>query len=330
MLQFARSLVPARGGQQKPQGPYGSPRSRHPVKPQAGRFRPRFGNQGTTAPLQGGFGKLDGCRGARAPAWTYAETRIMKRSERHHLKENPLATFLAELSETIWVNTRAVTGAARRGGRARPRRCCLWLAAVPFVTGECAPCLGDGDCRCTGRRDETARVDRSRVRAAELPGEFPSVAAKLETAVPRLLEAADAYPGFSQGIAARYQAAVALGVLGRTEEADAQYQQVMELDGDGMYARMARLGRAEALVAHGRPRRRHRPAGRGNRPRRQPTMRDCRAIALLMRLGQVYVLAGQSAEAASTFRQLIDEFPASAYRFEAQRELDTLPLQGDG
>ena len=52
--------------------------------------------------------------------------------------------------------------------------------------------------------------------------------------------------------------------------------------------------------------------------------------ALLMRLGQAYTLSGQSAEAVSTFQQLIDEFPASGYRFDAQRELDTLLQPSDG
>ena len=252
----------------------------------------------------------------------------MKRSERHHLKENPLATFLSELSETNWVNTRAVTGAAVVVGalviagavfgwqQYRSSRASALLASAMAIVD--AP---------VAATDSASGPESSA--GAALPGEFPSVAAKLETAVPQLLEAADAYPGFSQGIAARYQAAVALGVLGRTEEADTQYQQVMELDGDGLYARMARLGRAEARLATGD----HDGAIALLAEASAASATDDAGLprdALLMRLGQVYALAGQSAEAATTFRQLIDEFPASAYRFEAQRELDTLPLPGDG
>ena len=49
----------------------------------------------------------------------------------------------------------------------------------------------------------------------------------------------------------RYQAAVALGALGRTSESAAQYQRLIEVAGDGIYARMARLGRAEAHLQAG-------------------------------------------------------------------------------
>ena len=159
--------------------------------------------------------------------------------------------------------------------------------------------------------------------------EFPTVEAKLEAALPRLLEVADAYPGLPQGIAARYQAAVALGVLGRAGEAETEYQRIMELDASGMYGRMARLGRAEALL------------DAGDHDRAIVMLAEASAAsvtdeaglprdALLMRLGQAYTLSGQSAEAVSTFQQLIDEFPASGYRFDAQRELDTLLQPSDG
>lgn len=255
----------------------------------------------------------------------------MKRSERHHLKQNPLASFLAELSETDWVNTRAVAGGAVVVGalvvagavfgwqQYRSSRASALLAAAMAIV--------DAPVVATETADDTGGV--ASMADAGVPTEFPSVAAKLETAVPRLLEAADAYPSLSQGIVARYQAAVVLGVLDRTGEADTQYQRVMELAGEGVYARMARLGRAEALLAAGD----YDGAITLLAEASAASATDSAGLprdALLMRLGQAYALAGQSAEATSTFRQLIDEFPASGYRFEAQRELDTLPLQGDG
>ena len=43
-----------------------------------------------------------------------------------------------------------------------------------------------------------------------------------------------------------------------------------------------------------------------------------------MRLGQSYRLAARPAEAMQAFQRLVDEFPASGYRFDAERELDTL------
>ena len=249
----------------------------------------------------------------------------MKRSERHHLKENPLATLLADLSETNWVNTRAVSGAAVVVGalviagavfgwqQYRSAQASALLAEAMAIVD--APVVsGDGAAEST--------------EAGPASG-FPTVGAKMEAALPRLLEAADAYPGLSQGIAARYQAAVALGVLGRAGEAESEYERVMELDAGGVYGRMARLGRAEALL------------DAGDFERAIALLAEASAAsvtdeaglprdALLMRLGQAYVLSGQPAEAASTFQQLIDEFPASGYRFDAQRELSTLLQPSDG
>ncbi len=251
----------------------------------------------------------------------------MKRSERHHLKDNPLATFVSELTETDWVNTRSVTGAALVVGalviagavfgwqQYRSSQASALLATAMAIVD--APVIS---------QDATGETAEGGLPAT---AEFPSVAAKLETAVPRLLEAADAYPSLSPGIAARYQAAAALGTLGRSDEADAQYQRVIELAGEGMYGHMARLGRAEALLDTGD----HDGAIALLAEASAASVTDDAGLprdALLMRLGQAYALAGQAAEAASTFRQLIDEFPTSGYRFEAQRELDTLPQQSDG
>ena len=249
----------------------------------------------------------------------------MKRSERHHLKANPLVTLLAGLRETDWVNTRSVSGAAVVVGalviagavfgwqQYRSTQASALLAgAMAIVDAPVVPTDGAA---------ESAEVNAA--------SGFPTVEAKLEAALPRLLEVADAYPGLPQGIAARYQAAVALGVLGRAGEAETEYQRIMELDASGMYGRMARLGRAEALLDagdHDRAIAMLAEASAASVTDEAGLPRD----ALLMRLGQAYALSGQSAEAVSTFQQLIDEFPASGYRFDAQRELDTLLQPSDG
>lgn len=267
------------------------------------------------------FGKLSGLGRGGAPS----HGTLMKRSERHHLKANPLATLLADLSETNWLSTRAVSGAAVVAGA-------LVIAGAVFGWQQYRSAQASGLLA-----EAMAIVDAPVVSADGTGGSaegspasgFATVEAKMEAALPRLLETADAYPGLSQGIAARYQAAVALGVLGRAGEAESEYERVMELDAGGVYGRMARLGRAEALL------------DAGNFERAIALLAEASAAsvtddaglprdALLMRLGQAYVLSGQPAEAASTFQQLIDEFPASGYRFDAQRELSTLLQPSDG
>ena len=238
----------------------------------------------------------------------------MKRTERHHLKADPLAAGLGPILEAV------------RGGR--------WTAVAAIAGGVLvvgASALGWQQWR-TSRASELlasamAIVDAPVVSAAAgestagaPAGAYPSEAAKLETAVPRLIEAADAYPGLPQGIAARYQAAVALGALGRTTEAGEQYQRLIELADDGIYGRMARLGRAEAHLQTGDY------AAAITLLETESRVADAEfpVDAVLMRLGQSHRLADQPAQAMLAFQRLVDEFPASGYRFDAERELDTL------
>ena len=238
----------------------------------------------------------------------------MKRAERHHLKANPLAAGLQPMLESV------------RGGR--------WAAGAVIVLGVLlvgTSVFGWQQWR-TSRASELLASAMAIVDAPVVPpddgqsavgtsaGAYPSEAAKLETAVPRLIEAADTYPGMTQGIVARYQAAVALGALGRTTEAAEQYQRLIEVAGDGIYGRMARLGRAEAHLQAGE----YSDAIALLEAESQLADAEFPVDAVLMRLGQSYRLADLPAEATLAFQRLVDEFPASGYRFDAERELDTL------
>ena len=238
----------------------------------------------------------------------------MKRAERHHLKEDPLAVRLRALQESTsggrWVVVAAaaivglVIGGAFLGWQQwRDSRASELLAAAMTVVD--APVVP---------------ADAGDAAAGAPPGAYPSEAAKLETAVPRLIEAADAYPSLPQGIAARYQAAVALGTLGRTAEAAEQYRLLIDLAGGGIYGRMARLGRAETHLEAGE----YADAIALLETESRVEATEFPIDAVLMRLGQSYRLAEQPAEATLAFQRLVDEFPASGYRFDAERELDRL------
>ncbi len=237
----------------------------------------------------------------------------MKRTERHHLKEDPLA-----------VRLRAMLGSTHGGG---------WTVGAVIAVGVLAvgaAVFGSQQWR-TSRASELLASAMAIVDTPVVPadagqsgvtpaGAFPSEAAKLETAVPRLLEAADAYPSLPQGIVARYQAAVALGALGRTTEAGEQYQRLSELADGGIYGRMARLGRAETHLQSGE----YEDAIALLEAETRMADAEFPIDAVLMRLGQSYRLAARPAEATRAFQRLVDEFPASGYRFDAERELDTL------
>ena len=120
------------------------------------------------------------------------------------------------------------------------------------------------------------------------PGTFPTEQAKLEAALPKLVEAADAYPNTDAGIAARYYAASALAALGRFGEAEQQFQEVVDKAGNRIYSRTGRLGLADAKAAQKKYR--------------------------------TYVQAGRTDEAARAFSRIVDEFPQSVYAADARRE----------
>ena len=52
--------------------------------------------------------------------------------------------------------------------------------------------------------------------------------------------------------------------------------------------------------------------------------------AVLMRLGRAYLLAGQPDDALATFNRVVEEFPISMYYADAQQEVETLRLDGGG
>jgi tetratricopeptide (TPR) repeat protein len=150
------------------------------------------------------------------------------------------------------------------------------------------------------------------------PGSHPSERARLEAALPKFLEAAEAYPATDPGIAARYHAAAALAALGRHEEARDQYERVVDLAGRRIYGQMARLGRAQSLAALGH----YDEAIAIYRELGETGDVHLPADGVLMHLGRTYLQAGRTAEASETFNRLVQEFPESLYAAEARERAD--------
>lgn len=158
------------------------------------------------------------------------------------------------------------------------------------------------------------------------PGSYPTEQAKLEAALERFLAAAEGYSTTSAGLAARYQAAGVLALLGRPDEAIQRFDEVIELAGEGnVYAEMARLGRISAQAQASR----YDEAIAALQELTGSTDGDVPADAMLMQLGRVYLMAGRTAEAQETFQRLLDEYPQSQFVPDAQREFDTLSLRGE-
>ena len=150
------------------------------------------------------------------------------------------------------------------------------------------------------------------------PGTYASEQAKLDAALPKLMEAAEAYPNTPPGIAARYYAASALAALGRFAEAEQRFKEVVDKGGNSIYGRTARLGLADAQAAQ----RKFDEAITIYRELSTDTRGEIPVDGVLMALGRTYVQAGRKDEAARAFSRIVDEFPQSVYVSDARREME--------
>ena len=249
----------------------------------------------------------------------------MKRSERHHLKQNALAAGLADLQYRLETHRREIViwvllvtvGLMAAGGYVSYRRSqsaqgadlladALNTATAPVIPPAPLP--------------DPMNPNATPPAAAYQPGSFTSEGRRTEAALAKFILAADAYPDNPAGITARYHAATLLAVLGRRDEAATQYQQVVDSAGEHIYGQMASLGLAETQLHAGKvdvaiemfQRELNRPAS--NVP----------VDGVLMHLARAYLLAGRTEAAEENFARIVDEFPESIYGPIAQAELDKL------
>lgn len=236
----------------------------------------------------------------------------MKRTERHHLKEDPLAAGVLAIREAVAASgaTGIIVGVIVSG-----------VVVVGGLYGWQQRRLAQsGELLATAMAVLEAPVASESEEQSTSAATYSSIDDKLEAALPLLSAAADDYPSLPAGIVARYQSATLLVTLGRAEEALRHFEQVAELDPDGVYGNMARLGRAEALLSNGD----YEQAISLLEIETASPDADIPVDAVLMRLGIAYQLANQEAQAISTYTRVLNEFPDSQYRFDAESELDSL------
>jgi tetratricopeptide (TPR) repeat protein len=238
----------------------------------------------------------------------------MKRTERHHLKENELERLARQ---------------ARSAVEGRKRETTVALASIVIVG---AVVLGyvawrdRVDSRAEAMLSEAMAVTEARVGAPIAPGmpgaglSFPTERARTEAALAGFKAAADAYPNTEAGIFARYRQAAAELALGQASQAVTTYRDVIDRAGDRVYGQMARLGLAEALARSGQ----YDQAIMDLQQLAQLTEGPLPVDGILMRLGKAYRDAGKPAEAQQTFNRIVEEFPGSPFTPEAQRELEAL------
>jgi TolA-binding protein len=150
------------------------------------------------------------------------------------------------------------------------------------------------------------------------PGTFRTERDRTQAAIPRLQQAADAYPNTDAGITARYRLAGALTEVGRYAEAEQRFSEVVQKTSQkNIYHDTARLGIGEAQLAGGRM------------DAAMTTFRDLAADTnsklpvdgVLMQLGKAALAAGKRDEATRAFTRVVDEFPQSSYVSDARQKL---------
>jgi TolA-binding protein len=235
----------------------------------------------------------------------------MKRTERHHLKENELRTFAMQARETLGERRRETTGL---------------FALIAVVVVVAVAYFGWREHVQTQAQvllAEAMTVQDAHVGPPGVTGSglsFISERERAQAALTKLKVAADAYPSSDAGIYARFQEAATWTTLGSPAQAATAYQQVIDKSGDGLYGQMARLGLAESQALQGQ----YDQAINAFKELAQHKDGPLPIDGILMQLGRTYLEAGKRADAQQTFGKLVQEYPDSPFTGDARKELDNL------
>src|SRR5882672_9943058 len=236
----------------------------------------------------------------------------MKRTERHHLKQNELQIFARQARDTI---------EARRG---ETTVIVVLAAVVGALAGGYFGWREHVQSVAHGLLAHAMIVQDARIGPPPAPGTaanglyFPTERERAQAALTKLKIAADAYPSTDAGIYARYQEASTALLLGSPTQAVAAYQQVIDKAGDGFYGQMARLGRAEAQARSGQ----YDQAITTFKELAQRKDGPLPVDGILMQLGRTYLDAGKRADAQQTFNKIVEEYPESPFTSDARKEIE--------
>ncbi len=238
----------------------------------------------------------------------------MKRTERHHLKDNELAHLAAAARQTV---------------EERKKQATIGLIAVVAVLVLAIGFMAwrsRGASRSSQLLAEAVVASEAQVGPPPAPGappaglRFNTEKERYEASLAKFKALADQYPSSEAGIFARYREAAIQMALGNTTEAAAAYQQVVDRGGSSLYAQMARLGLADAQARSGQLDQ----AITTYKTLAEQKDGTLPVDGILMQLGRAYLDAGKQADAEQTFNRLVSEFPQSPFSGDARRELDTL------
>jgi len=246
----------------------------------------------------------------------------MKRRERHHLKENELASTLIAAREVFETRGNQITKIALavvvavglifafmmwRGQDEAPAQALLANALVT-LNAQVVP--------ASSTASQPGEVPAAATMGAV--GTYATESAKLTAALPKLKTAAETFPDTEAAVTARYHYASALAALGRHAESLQAFDDVIaRAESDSIYGRMARLGKADTQMQAGQID----AAIVTWKELSSSTDENLPRDAILMELGRAYAAKGDQEEARKAFTQIVDEHPTSPYTAEARAEL---------
>jgi predicted negative regulator of RcsB-dependent stress response len=238
----------------------------------------------------------------------------MKRTERHHLKENEFADFVLSARQTLEARRSQVLGVALAV-------VVIAGAVIGYFAWRSSQESKAGILLAGALAVEDARVGPPAADGRPPTGlSFTTVREKSQAALTKYKDLADRYPSTDAGKFARYQEAKTRMALGVPAEAAKSFQMVIDSAGSSMYGRMARLGLAEAQARSGQVDQ----AISTFNDVAQRKEADIPTEGVLMQLARTYRDAGRKGEAEQTFNRIVAEYPATAYAAEARTELERL------
>lgn len=239
----------------------------------------------------------------------------MKADHRHQLKQNDFAIRVAKATEVLAANrTNIVLGLVAVVGLVVAISAYSWWSGRTAAQAEALLAVA------------MQTYDAPIVPAPTVPGAtqqagtYPTEQARSEAALAAFQNVIDQYPNTDAGTAARYHHAASLAAIGRYAEAEKGFQATIDAAGDSLFGATARLGRAEALIAAGQ-------FDQGIKVLEELSANRDGLLpvdGVLMQLARGYQKAGKSAEARTTFKRVVDEFPDSLYVPQARTELAKL------
>ncbi len=241
----------------------------------------------------------------------------MKRTERHRLKENEVASTVARAKETY---DRYHTPILAAG-----------VVVLVIIVGIAGLVMWRSRTDSQSRELLAAAMTVAQTRVAPAPapgappapkpaGGFPTEQARNEAALAQFMAVANQYPATDAGIEARYHAAAMLTALGRYPEAVQRYQEVIEKAGGTIYGQMAKLGIADADAASGK----FDAAIATYRELAASSSGDLPVDGILMQLAYTCQAAGKTGDARQAYKRVVDQFPQSPYAADAKRAMDGL------